>query len=152
MRPEFQEITDKLEPLLVELLTSPKLKLGQLATVPDNGVYVFYEHNEPIYVGRSNRMPKRIREHGAESSKHGAATFALKLLRKKLDDPGGHSPKYARKKIEECFGEQYAEERNRVRKMQFQVIEIKNQRVQYVFEAYAIISLGTTEYNSFVTT
>ena len=35
--------------------------------------------------------------------------------------------------------------------MQFQVINTKCQRLQYLFEVYAIICLETTEYNPFVT-
>ena len=152
MRPEFQKIAAKMEPLLEKLQASPKLTLDQLKSIPDKGGYVFYECDKPIYVGRSNNLGRRIREHSADSSKNESATFALKLLRKQLGNPGGHSPKYSRKKIVECFKDKFAEQRNRVRDMQFQVIPIECQRVQYVFEAYAIISLGTTEYNSFVTT
>jgi excinuclease UvrABC nuclease subunit len=52
-----------------------------MPTIPSKGVYVFYEDNKPIYVGRSNRMRKRIKEHFAISSTHHSATFAFKLAR-----------------------------------------------------------------------
>ncbi len=104
--------------------------------------------------GRSNRVRSRIREHGANSSRSESATFALKLLRKELDDRGGHSPKYSRKKIDECpdLKSNFAKKRKLAREMQFQVVEIKCQQLQYLFEAYAIICLETTGYNSFITT
>ena len=154
MNTEFQKITKKMEPLLDELLASPKMTLDQLREVPDKGVYIFYENDKPVYVGRSNRVRNRIKEHGADSSGHESATFALKLLRKDLNDPGGHSPKYSRKTIVDCpeLNQQFAEKRKLVQEMQFQVVAISDHPTQYIFEAYAIISLGTTEFNSFETT
>lgn len=154
MRPEFSKFADQLEPILVELLDSPTFSLSDLDDVPKKGVYVFYENDAPIYVGRTNRMRERLKEHGAKSSRGESATFALKLLRKKLDDPGRHHPKYPRKVIDSDPGlkEKFAAERERVRNMRVRVIKIESQELQHLFEAYAIICLGTTEYNSFKTT
>ena len=153
MNPEFQHVIDQMEPLLKKLQDSPAYTFDQLKGIPDQGVYVFYENGDAIYVGRSNRIPDRLKEHGAKSSTGASATFALKLLRKKLKDPGGHRPKYPRKVIDTDSGlkEKFAVERDRVREMKVRVVEIKCQKVQYLFEAYAIISLGTTDYNTFDT-
>ena len=146
-----------MEPLLHRLQASPALTLNQVQntpqkTFPQMGVYVFYEEYKAVYVGRSNRMRKRIIEHGADSAKHGSATFAFKLLREKLGIPPSYSTKNSRKEIQENHSAEYAKQRERIRNMCVRVIEIENQPAQAVFEIYAILSLGTTRYNTFHTT
>ena len=110
-------------------------------------MYVFYKRGGPIYVGRSNRMRDRIREHGADSSDRHSATFAFKLLRKELGDPRG-----AAKDIEKAHSAEFGEQRKRVRAMTFRAVPIKDQLEQILFEIYAILELGTCpKYNDFDT-
>ena len=79
MRSGFQKIVDQMEPLFQALLASPPHTVENgLRNLPHRGVYAFYENGRAIYVGRSTRMRPRIREHGAESSRQGTATFAYK--------------------------------------------------------------------------
>ena len=85
--------------------------MERLQASPGNGVYVFYEKGEPIYVGRSNRMPSRIREHGANSSDRHSATFALKLLLRHAAQPIGKT----KKDVQENHPEEYRQQRERVR-------------------------------------
>ncbi len=153
MRADFQAIVDQLEPLLQALQMSPahNLKSG-LRGIPKRGVYAFYENGRAIYVGRSNRMRDRIREHGAESSRHESATFAYKLMLEVEGEQGGHSSKLSRRELQEKYKETYARQRERIREMEIRAVEIDDQAVQTVFEIYAILALGTTKYNSFQTT
>ena len=53
MNARFQEIVDQMEPLLEELRRSDLLTWDHLKEVPQQGVYVFYEGDRPIYTGRS---------------------------------------------------------------------------------------------------
>lgn len=58
MNDAFRALVDKLPSLMSQLSNAtlrPWNKLGQL---PARGIYVFYENNVPIYVGRTNRMRK----------------------------------------------------------------------------------------------
>ena len=72
MRSGFRIIVDQMEPLLQQLQNSQPLTVGEgLRNLPRKGIYAFYENDRAILVGRSNRMPDRIREHGAERSRHG---------------------------------------------------------------------------------
>ena len=89
MRSGFQKIVDHMEPLFQALLARPlhTVKNG-LRNLPQRGVYAFYENDRAIYVGRSNRMRNRIREHGAENSRQGAATFAYKLTLEAAGEKG----------------------------------------------------------------
>lgn len=152
MNPRFQKVVSRMEPLLEELRSSDLLTCDDLKRVPQQGVYVFYEGGTPIYVGRSRRMRQRIREHGARSSRHESATFALKLLRHEVGEPEGHASEYTRPQLQERYPVEYAARRERVRNMRFRVVEIENPVVQTVFETYAILALDTKEYNTFHTT
>ena len=152
MNRRFQKIVDKMEPLLERLRRSDLLTWDDLKSVPQQGVYVFYEGDTPIYVGRSRRMRQRIREHGATSSRHESATFAFKLLRHAIGEPEGHSSKYTRPQLQEKHPDEYTKQRQRVRNMRFRVVEIEDPEVQTVFETYAILALDTKRYNTFHTT
>ena len=154
MSTEFQKIVDQMEPLLAKLQAKPKHTFEQLydrekVIIPKQGVYVFYEEDKSIYVGRSNRMRERIIEHGSLSPK---ATFMFKLVREKIGKPADYSKKNSWKALEKEYPKKFKEQQERVLKMKFQSIEIVDQQVQTVFEIYAIISLTTTRYNTFHTT
>ena len=152
MNVEVQAIIDQMEPLLTRLRCCDPLTWDNLRSLPQQGVYVFYENDKPIYAGRSRRIRQRIREHGGESSRHESATFAFKLFREALGEPEGHSSKYTRRQLQDQYPEEYASQRQRVRSMRIRAVEINDPLVQTVFEIYAIIALDTTHYNKFHTT
>ena len=61
MKGEFNEIVRKFPGWLDPLKKSPALTRDQLQDIPDQGIYVFFdEHDQPLYVGRSDRMRKRL--------------------------------------------------------------------------------------------
>ena len=153
INPDFQKIIDQMEPLLQELLnSSPHTIENGLRNLPRKGVYAFYENGEAIYVGRSNRIRDRIREHGAESSRHESATFAYKLMLEEVGEQGGHSSQLSRHDLQNQYEDKYRGQRKRIREMEVRTVAIEDQRVQAVLEIYAILALGTTKYNSFQTT
>ena len=144
MNAEFQAIVDKMEGLLEKLRGGPEFTRDDLRDMPKQGVYVLYEGGKPIYVGRSNNIPQRIRGH-SESSRHEAATFAFKLYREKIENPPG-----TRKEVQTMDPPEYERQRRRVGAMPIRAVEIEDQRVQTVFEIYAVLALGT-KYNTFET-
>ena len=153
MNPDFQKIINQMEPLLEELMTSsPHTIEDGLRNLPRKGVYAFYENGKAIYVGRSNRIRDRIREHGAESSRHESATFAYKLMLEEVGEQGGHSSKSSRQDLQQKYENEYKGQRKRIREMKVRGVAIEDQKVQAVFEIYAILALGTTKYNPFQTT
>ena len=152
MNAEFLEIINKMEPLLRKLQCSDPVTAASLKSVPQQGVYVFYEGDKPIYTGRSRRLRQRIQEHGSTSSRHESATFAFKLLREAIGEPEWHSSKYTRKALQDKYPQEYAKQRQRVQNMDIRAVEINDPLIQTVFETYAIIALGTTRYNTFHTT
>jgi hypothetical protein len=152
MKNNFKQYSDKLPALMEQLRNSDLIATNDFPTIPSKGIYVFYEDKKPIYVGRSNRLTKRLREHHAEYSTHYSATFAFKLAKKKAGEKGVdlHKTQKALAK-DPVFANIFREERQRVSKMSVRVIEIEDQITQYLFETYAVLELGTTDYNDFWT-
>jgi len=123
-----------------------------LADIPNAGIYVFYENDKPLYVGRSNRMKQRILEHGRESSGCYSATFAFNLAKEKLRCKENYRSLTTRKELENApdFKETYFGERARVAEMKVITIEIHDQILQTLFEVFAHLELKT-KYNDFRT-
>ena len=143
----FLETVEKLSPLMDALKSGEERLWHEYGEAPAAGVYALYEQGEATYVGRSNGMRDRIREHGADSSDRHSATFAFKLLREELDGPAG-----AAKEIEAAHREEFRHQRERVRAMTFRAVPIEDQLEQTLFETYAILELGThPEHNDFDT-
>lgn len=143
----FWEAIEKMQPLMKDLKRDEERSWADYKEAPQEGVYVLYEGGKPIYVGRSNRMPERLREHGAESSDRYSASFAFKLLREALKNPEGTAGK-----IEGTYREEFRRQRERVRAMTFRAVEIPSQLEQALFETYAILEMGTApRYNDFQT-
>ena len=88
MNNKFKEIIDQFPELMQQLVDSPLRQRNSLGDIPNKGIYVFYENEEPIYVGRSNRMKDRIQEHGRKSSYHNSATFAFILAKEIANEQG----------------------------------------------------------------
>jgi len=151
MNNEFKELVDQLPSLLEQLLNSPLKPWGNLGSLPQKGIYVFFERGHPVYVGRTNRMGERIKEHGRRSSIN-SATFAFKLAkeaakRKEID--------LSKQRVELAedpnFAKLFSEAKERVSRMSVRVIEIDAPIIQTLFEVYASIALKTTKYNDFDT-
>ena len=123
--------------------------------IPMKGIYVFYKSGKPLYVGRSDRMRERIREHGRPSSLHNSATFAFLLAMKMATCKGIDCTGRTRDdlQIADDFKPLYDQAKERVRNMQVKVVEVDDAIEQSVFEVYAALHLKTTRehggYNDF---
>ena len=148
MNQEFQKAADRMGLIMDRLRNSDELSWENRRDAPNQGVYVLYEGGKPVYVGRSNRLRDRIREHGADSSDRYSATFALKLLREKLKWPKGNAADLVKDNADE-----YDQQKKRVKNMTFRAVEIKGQLEQTLFEVYAILEFRThvLGYNDFDT-
>lgn len=148
----FKLKLDKLPKYFEQLLQSDFLTRNNLIGVPEKGVYVFYEDENPIYVGRSNRVKFRLGEHGRLGSKSNDVNFAFKLAKEeaeklKLDIKRIKAALVSDKEFAICF----TEAKRRVASMTIKVVEINDPADQTLFEIYAAVVLST-KYNSFETT
>ena len=152
----FEEVVAQLKPLLEELQSGPAYHGRTLRELPSKGVYVFYEDGRPMYVGRVGSNSKqtvrqRVRQHTIPSSGHNQATFAFRLLQNELGLPVGHESDMTRPEFAEKYEAEFREQKQRVRNMEVRAVEVTDSVVQAVFEIYAALTLGTTQYNRFDT-
>ena len=69
-----------------------------------------------------------------------------------VGEQGGHASQLSRQDLQKKYEDNYKGQRQRIREMEVRTVAIEDQKVQAVFEIYAILALGTTKYNSFHTT
>jgi predicted GIY-YIG superfamily endonuclease len=147
----FDEIIAEMKVLFEILEVSGIFTRENVRKLPQKGIYVFYEGQKPIYVGRSRNIPSRVLNHGRQSAGHNSATFAF-LLAKERARSLGLEIKLTRSALEKDpqFSQLYAEQKRRVAKMDIKAVEIKDPEVQAIFEIYASKELKTP-YNDFDT-
>ena len=155
----WEDVADKMPKYLSALQSDTLRNRDKPCKLPEQGIYVFYENDKPIYVGRTNRMPKRILEHGSPTPTR-AATFAYLVAKRELEcrgitpepKPGKPASRITNADVEKHPGVISAA-RKRISKMQFRVVEINDPIEQTIFEVYATLNLGTTRqqggYNDF---
>lgn len=148
----FHGAAQKLPGLLGRLHESPVIERQDLTSVPQRGVYIFYENGRPVYVGRSRRMRARLHEHGRPSSDRYSATFALLLAQEEAQKRGMDCKLMRKAQLvqDERFRPLFLAAKERVARMTVRVVEIEDPVEQTLFEVYAALALETP-YNVFET-
>lgn len=119
--------------------------------MPKRGVYLFSENGAHLYVGRSNTMRKRYKQHTNQGSPHNQASFAYKLACEKCNMP---PPTYkkgdgqAERLKAPILAAEFIKAKDRVRAMDYRCVEEADPKRQFMLEAYACIALETP-YNNF---
>ena len=151
---KFKELVDKMPPYLQLLLSQPLIDINDIGItqVPQKGVYVFFESNKPIYVGRSNRLKERLKEHSQKSSDHYSATLAFRIAKQNASDLQNKERKLTNAQLMENsdFLKEFTAAKDRIYKAKIRFIKIEDQIEQAMFELYASLALGT-ELNDFNT-
>ena len=108
------------------------------------GIYVLFEENIPVHVGRTRNLRKRLQGHCSESHWH--ASFAFKRARADTgmlaDYKAGNSrPKLAN---DPTFRPAFILQVAKIRTMQYRFLEVADPIEQYLLELYAAMELGTS--------
>ena len=113
------------------------------------GIYVFYENEEPIYVGRANNIKKRISGHTLPSSGHNSANFAFNLARLEFEESLSESKKGRETLMENPnFFVKFSKFKKQLFASKIKCIEIQNDIIQTMFEPYLALKLGTYPINN----
>ena len=154
----WDDVVGKMPGLLCKLKSDRLRCRAAIGKLPERGIYVFYEDGKPIYVGRTNDMRRRIREHGSRNATK-AATFAYLIAKKELKAKGivpEAKPGKPASRITNADVENHPDiiraAGKRVCKMQFRVVKVTDPIEQTLFEVYAALQLGTMQqggYNDF---
>ena len=144
----LDQVIRQLPDWLQELGTAPSyLRKGHPSIPKAPGIYLFSEAGEPLYVGQTRNLRRRLADHANPSGGHNKATFAFLLAR----DGAEHKAAETRPELESRLQHPFAEAKDRVSRMDVQFIEMDDPIGRTVFEVYAVLHLGTERYNSFET-
>ena len=152
----FEEIIDKMPEYLLELekckvITKDNSGKFSPSLPTDKGIYVFYEGEMPMYVGRSDRLRNRLHEHGRPSSDSNSASFAFNIAKREqlLEDlkeiersgtqdiPESIRERYeSRSKLEGDpeFTSRFNKSKRRVRNMSIRVVEVQDAIEQAILD------------------
>ena len=110
------------------------------------GIYVLYEREKPMYVGRSDDLAERLLEHGQPSGGSETATLAFNMAKQKFSG----STSMARKDLQKDkdFQLLFDAAKERIRKMDVRVVGVEDPIEQTILEVYAHLELHTP-FNSF---
>lgn len=151
---QFEDIIKEMPRLFKRLQSAPIVDRSAVQEQFSfkGGIYVLYENDKPMYVGRTKRLiAKRVLIHGRPCSKHNAASFAF-LLAKEQANKEGINLLYTRKELEnnEKFNAIFSKQKERIGKMKVKAVQITDPETQAIFEIYAS-KLLKTKYNDFDT-
>ena len=151
MNERFKKLIDRMPLRLQSLLEHPLIVIDDIGItqVPQKGVYVFFEDNKPIYVGRSNRLRKRLKEHSQRSSDHYSATLAFRIAKQNTSTLQKKQTNEQLMKNRD-FVEEFEAAKDRIARTKIRFIEIEDPIDQAMFEIYAALALNT-RYNDFGT-
>lgn len=112
------------------------------------GIYVFYENEISIYVGRTNSIKNRIQWHTRPSSGSESASFAFNLAKRDYGSKGEiKQTRKALMQIEE-FKEIVNNHKLNLANVKFKYIAIENDILQTMLEPYLALKLNTYPLNN----
>jgi excinuclease UvrABC nuclease subunit len=154
MNERFKKLADVMPLRLKSLLEQPPIAVDDIGVtqVPQKGVYVLFEDNKPIYVGRSNRMKNRLKEHSQRSSDHYSATLAFRIAKQNTATLQNKGRKQTNEQLmnNRDFVKEFEAAKDKIAKTKIRFIKIDDQAEQALFEIYAALTLNT-KYNDFST-
>ena len=147
--------TAQLPTLLAVLQACDPATRAQLAKrIPKNtpGIYAFYHNGQPVYVGRTRDLRRRLGEHGRAGSSHYSASFAFLRARRAAADSGHELIGISRKDLSghKVFGPLFVTEKVIVASMSVRWVIVSDAVTQALLEVYAALQLNTP-FNSFET-
>ncbi len=119
-------------------------KTGKKTDFP--GCYVFLDAGNPIYVGISRGVVKRLTQHLNHDSHYSAS-----LVYKMASDEYPHAMKRDQAMKDDQFRNVFFAKQEQLQKMTIAYIEIQNDLELYLFEVYASMKLDTDTWNTFRT-
>jgi hypothetical protein len=146
---KFMKAVESLHPEFEQLMGAAPYTPG--AKLPMKGVYLFCEHGKPLYVGRSNNIPRRFHDHRRPSSGTNKAAFAVLLARRELGLTTDYRPgPKTRKNLEKDpdFIAAFRRAKDRVREMEFRAVEELEPIRQALLEIYCAVA-ACASFNDF---
>lgn len=154
MNEQFAKLIESLHPSLTALLSMDPYTSGTLPrSAPRSGIYLFSEGSTHLYVGRSNRLPERVRNHGKATSRQNVASFAFLIARRETGNlEAAYTPAGSRDALlaDPTFAAAFVAAKYRIGRMSLRYVEERDQLRQALLEMYVHVALETP-FNDFDT-
>jgi len=154
MDKRFAAIVEELDASFHQLLEMrPSKPLALPREAPQAGIYLLSEDEKYLYVGRSNRIRKRISNHCRASATYKMAAFAFRLARESTGQmKATYKPEGSRGDLMKSptFVAAFETAKGRIRDMDVRFVAEAEPVRQAVLEIYVAVVLGTP-YNDFDT-
>ena len=154
MNQHFAEVVEILDISFRRLLAmEPVTPVSLPKGMPKEGIYLFSEGRNHLYVGRSRGIRGRIARHSRPGATHRMAAFAFRLAREvtgHLD--ASYKTEGSRSKLMQYpdFRAAFDKAKTRIRKMDVRFVEEADPVRQALLEIYVAVNLRTP-YNDFRT-
>ena len=119
--------------------------------MPERGIYLFSEGGKYLYVGRTNRLRKRLSGHCSASSTHLTAAFAFLIARWETNNLRPSYRKEGSRAMlmeDEAFAASFHGAKQRISRMDIRFIEEPDPIKQTLLEVYVAVVLKT-QFNNF---
>ena len=123
-----------------------KLLIGLERKADFSGCYVFIDHDNPVYVGISRNVLKRLVQH-LNFNSH----FSASLVYRMASQGYSHEMKRDQAMKDNQFRTMFFSAQRRLREMKVAFIEVHNDLELYVFEVFSAMNLNTDIWNTFRT-
>ena len=150
MKDRFDSVIEGVRAKFAALVVSPRHSVQCLPKeMPGAGIYLFSEHGKPLYVGRTNKLRKRLHYHTRNN--HNQATFAFLLARHETGNlKASYKPDGSRTALlsEAAFRAAFDAARSRISQMDVQFVEEPDPVKQAILEVFTAFETQA-EFNDF---
>ncbi len=150
MKDRFDNVMEAVRAKFATLIASPLQCVQRLPKeMPEAGIYLFSEKGKALYVGRTNRLRKRIKYHTRNN--HNQATFAFLLARHDTGNlKASYKPEGSRTDLldEPAFRTAFDAARYRINQMDVQFVEEQDPVRQTILEVFTAFMMEA-EFNDF---
>jgi predicted GIY-YIG superfamily endonuclease len=147
MNEKFRQIIESLQPKFDALLACPPVKCTSLPkSLPVKGIYLFSEGPTHIYVGRSNNIRNRIRNHTRASGTSYTATLAFRIARDVTGiTKASYTKEGSRRDLEHNvdFRKAFTDAKTRVANVDIRYVEELDATRQAILEIFVATTLDT---------
>lgn len=154
MNQHFAEVVESLDPSFCRLMAmDPVIPVSLPKRMPKEGVYLFSEDREHLYVGRSRGIRGRIARHSRPGATHRMAAFAFRIAREATGNlNASYKKEGSRSELmqDPTFSFAFDQAKARIREMDVRFVEEVDPVRQALLEIYVAVSLQTP-YNNFNT-
>ncbi|QUD88357.1 GIY-YIG nuclease family protein [Phenylobacterium montanum] len=139
----FVRALDVLQAQAAELVSQPGRHFGAFSEQgPQQGVYLFSEGDDHLFVGRTSRLYQRLMNHcrGSAHTNRSALKLKVMLADSRFSVPVSRKTGWEDIFKDQGFGVAFEAAKTRINKMQIRFVEERDSLNRYLLEAYCAVA------------